>query len=117
MTINASVATGSQPLASTCVSTENFVQADPCLLVPINPRAKLIQWSVSRRLEIVSMIGDFTELGIIVPSESNEERALELKQRQVFEMLQDEQVQGLFDQFQAAMLKGCLLYTSDAADE
>ena len=106
MTINASVATGSQPLASTCVSTENFVQADPCLLVPINSRAKLIQWSVSDRLEIISMIGDFTKLGISVPPGLNEKQVLELKQLQVFEMLQETQLEKLFGQFQVAMLKG-----------
>jgi len=106
MTIKASVAIGSQSLTSNCVSSENLVQANPCLLVPVNPRAKLIQWSVSDRLEIISMIGDFTELGISVPPELNEKQVLELKQLQVFEMLQEKQIQGLFDQFQVAMRKG-----------
>ena len=106
MTIKASVAIGSQSLASNCVSSENFVQANPCLLVPVNPRAKLIQWSVSDRLEIISMIGDFTELGISVPPELNEKQVLELRQLQVFEMLQETQVRKLFGEFQVAMLKG-----------
>ena len=116
MTSKASVAIGS-PLQ---VASLSPTQAKQGLSVPMNPRAKLIQWSVSDRLEVLSMIGDFTDLGIGVSQKLSEQRAWELKQLQVFEMLGEKQVQGLFDQFQAAMLLGQVpdscqlrLYTDD----
>jgi len=102
--VSAPLASPSQ--AAVYVAAENFTQVDQCSVVPMDPRSKLIQWSVSDHLEILSMVGDFTELGIDLAGELSDRGALKLTQHQVFEMLQEEQVQRLLEDFQAAMQEG-----------
>ncbi len=92
------------PTVVSVESSSGYTRSDS--QIPADPRVKRIHWSVTERLEIVSMTGDFTGVGIANLEEPDNQVAQEVRHHQVFAMLQEAQVQEMLVQFQTAIQRG-----------